>query len=568
MRAYPSLLALGSGRVLGKDRYLMVSRFEVRSLWHLPTIGVGILWVAGGASLAGCLEPIRDFADAAVPAVQGSDARVSPVRSGAQDGPGQGVSGAEEAVRGEAPADTGNGSPPMGLAGSLGSPVPTPAMPPAGADPQPQGADAALADMSQDSAASLGCTPVDWDNPGAVPNPKVVFAGMDNGLLFAQKANLDRYDYVLEEFFFSGTAPTYTTRMVVRRPRDPAKFSGTVFMEWYNVSASVDIAVIWADSQEYFMRSGHAFVAVSAQAAGVNTLRGTAEVAERYEPLDHPGDAAANTIFSQAGAALRTQSEMVLGPCMAVERVLAVGQALSGFRLASYIDDVQAQAQVYDGFFLHSSREPSTSEPEVPVMTVMTMSEGNGRRVDADRLAKWPVAGATHTGQRVIDRGGALASLVGLNVDEILRCENPLNSFPAYRAYNAALDGLERWVREGQRPSYGPRFETSLAGELVVDEYDNAIGGVRLPELDVPIATYGFDNAPRNPLDVFASLGCGLGGTTLPFSADTLRSLYPTHEDYVRRYRAAADRALAEGFLLQQDYDEAITQAEQAPIPE
>jgi hypothetical protein len=60
---------------------------------------------------------------------------------------------------------------------------------------------------------------------------------------------------------------------------------------------------------------------------------------------------------------------------------------------------------------------------------------------------------------------------------------------------------------------------------------------------------------------------CGLGGTTIPFSQAELLELYPTHEDYVTKYTAAADEALESGYLLQADHDEAIAQAQAAPIP-
>jgi hypothetical protein len=56
-------------------------------------------------------------------------------------------------------------------------------------------------------------------------------------------------------------------------------------------------------------------------------------------------------------------------------------------------------------------------------------------------------------------------------------------------------------------------------------------------------------------------------GSTTPFSENLLLRLYPTHEDYVKKYLKAADRALADGFLLQADYDIAVDDATNAPIP-
>ncbi len=78
---------------------------------------------------------------------------------------------------------------------------------------------------------------------------------------FSARRGLDlaAVGYVESEFFLSGTASAYTstaplssdgmwtaapiepapftTRVVVRRPNDPAEFSGTVVVEWLNVTA-------------------------------------------------------------------------------------------------------------------------------------------------------------------------------------------------------------------------------------------------------------------------------------------------------------------------------------------
>ena len=105
---------------------------------------------------------------------------------------------------------------------------------------------------------------------------------------FASHHDLAAQGYVEEEFFFSGTANTYaisglntatvatsgnpyTTRLVVRRPVKPGKFNGTVIVEWYNVSNSYDQEVDWIQTYAHLMRSGYAWVGVSAQRAGVHS---------------------------------------------------------------------------------------------------------------------------------------------------------------------------------------------------------------------------------------------------------------------------------------------------------
>src|SRR5690606_29755284 len=90
----------------------------------------------------------------------------------------------------------------------------------------------------------------------------------------------------------------YRTRVVVRRPIDEADFSGTVFVEWLNVSGGLDASPDWTYPHSELIRSGAAWVGVSAQAAGVigggNPLGAAFALKnadpERYSTLAHPGD--------------------------------------------------------------------------------------------------------------------------------------------------------------------------------------------------------------------------------------------------------------------------------------
>jgi hypothetical protein len=419
--------------------------------------------------------------------------------------------------------------------------------------------------MAAEPAPMRDCTAVKWENPGMVLDPKIVPIAADAGTTkkpFEQSAGMEEYGYVMNEFLFTGTSPAYTTRVMVRRPSDPAKFSGTVFVEWYNVSGGIDFAVLWANSREYFMREGHVFVGVSAQAVGANALKDYD--AMRYSAINHPGDTAAADIFSQAGVALRTQTETLLGPCMPVQATIALGQSQSGGRLTTYVNSTQNNAKVYDGIMIHSGGEPTSADPTVPVFVVNTMSEGNGSRSDSDHLVKWVVAGATHNDERVTTHGMDLPTAADTPAIE---CANPLNKYPSYRAYNAALNWLHRWVRKGEKPPAGMLFDVQ-GTELRTDSTGNVLGGVRTPHIQAPIATYGFDNGPANSTDFVALLACGLGGTTIPFTASQLLQLYPTHDDYVNKFTAAADDAVTKGYFLQADRDEVVKEATAAPIPQ
>src|SRR5215467_5281713 len=121
--------------------------------------------------------------------------------------------------------------------------------------------------------------------------------------------DLAAHDYVEEEFIASGTARSFEppgeeafrTRVVVRRPADADRFSGTLVLEWLNVSTGFEADPDWAYLHEEIFRQGHAYAAVSAQALGVLGGRGLLEFPgppvpglraadpARYGELSHPG---------------------------------------------------------------------------------------------------------------------------------------------------------------------------------------------------------------------------------------------------------------------------------------
>ena len=61
----------------------------------------------------------------------------------------------------------------------------------------------------------------------------------------------------------------FRTRIVVYRPTDPAKFNGTVIIEWLNVSGGTEASSEWIMAHTELMRSGYAWVGVSAQKGGI-----------------------------------------------------------------------------------------------------------------------------------------------------------------------------------------------------------------------------------------------------------------------------------------------------------
>jgi hypothetical protein len=125
---------------------------------------------------------------------------------------------------------------------------------------------------------------------------------VDHGYPYnATPVDLGKQGYVEEEFFLAGMANRYatpsgergsvidvdhpySTRIVVRRPRQAARFNGTVIVEWYNVSQGHDGEYEWFQSYAHLVRSGYAWVGVSAQSVGVNALKEWSPA--RYGGLD------------------------------------------------------------------------------------------------------------------------------------------------------------------------------------------------------------------------------------------------------------------------------------------
>jgi len=90
------------------------------------------------------------------------------------------------------------------------------------------------------------------------------------------------------------------------------------------------------------------------------------------------------------------------------------------------------------------------------------------------------------------------ANSLSANDPERLQCMNPMNQYPSYRVYDAICDWIHRWVRNGEHPPSFPALQCEGTGsmmfggegECVTAEHGNVLGGVRLPELEVPIATW------------------------------------------------------------------------------
>ncbi|MGK3201521.1 alpha/beta hydrolase domain-containing protein [Amycolatopsis sp. MEPSY49] len=373
------------------------------------------------------------------------------------------------------------------------------------------------------------------------------------------------------------TGNPYTTRMVVVRPDDPARFNGTVVVEWLNVSFGVDIPVDFSQSYEHFVREGYAYVGVTTQKAGADKLKNLDPA--RYGAVDLSSDTLSYDVFSQAAQAVRTHPELLGGRAPAV--VLGTGHSQSALRLTTYANAVQPVRGVYDGLMIHGRAALAApigdgivgplsarirADLTVPVFVLQSETDviaSNSVRQDTARVRTWEVAGTAHADRYGLDLyNAANARDRSINDGAPTTCDKPVNSMTFRYAENAAFAHLDRWARGGAAPPTAPPISLLLGLLIRRDADQNALGGIRLPDFDAPVAAYAPNNSGGN-----VPGACLLLGTTTPLTAARIRALYPDHATYVAKFTAAADRALRGGYLLPADRDEAVARAQAAPIP-
>jgi hypothetical protein len=474
--------------------------------------------------------------------------------------------------------------------------------------------------------------PVTFD--GSAPEEITAPPAEGKGVNMPQPAAPLPKGYVMEELLVGGTAtrfdsgdtPTdghwtatpgeeheYRTRVIVRRPASADDFSGTVILEWLNVSA-IESSPDWAFTSEEIGREGDAYIAVSAQAQGVEGGRPLLQVdvdpeeaeeagastdtsglkhidPERYGTLVHPGDAYAFDIFAQVGRAVTASPDELLGG-LRPTKVIAVGESQSAAFLTTLVNAIHPLDPVFDGFLIHSrgggaapldgdlisARAGENADAfrdagvlvrtdlDVPVLLFETETDltvlgyASARQPDADLVRTWEVAGLSHADAHFIRSiiGGPRDPSVG----HLLGCTAPINVGPQHEVLQAALHHLVAWVAGGDPPPKGTTIDLTddEVTTIARDDLGIARGGVRHPLVDVPTVVLSGDPPAGVSLK---DLGvCFLFGSTTPIDPEILLERYGSADGYIAAFTTSADEAVAAGFLLQPDADALIAEAE------
>lgn len=384
-----------------------------------------------------------------------------------------------------------------------------------------------------------------------------------------------------------GTAAPYRTRLIARRPADPSAFSGTVVVEWLNVSGGVDVSAEWTYAGQAIVDSGAAWVGVSVQAitvVGGTPLLGPAagdgtvvsglrdRDPARYGTLDHPGDAFAFDIYTQVAAALRASGPAAPLGGGSVRQLIGAGQSQSASFLVTYLNAMQPRFGAYDGFLVHSRGSGAASlegerimvvdgdgtrirtDLDVPVLVLETETDvgptldfASARQDDTETLRTWEIAGTGH----------ADAYFVGGDFE---LCSRRINDGPQHWVAKQAMAELIRWVDGGGVPARADPIRTTTTGGrtvIVTDEHGIAQGGIRTPSVDVPVSVLSGEAAPGD------DYLCQLFGSSVPFEPGTLTGIHGSPEAYRTAFREALAATVAAGFVRPEDFDDYAAEADE-----
>ena len=273
-------------------------------------------------------------------------------------------------------------------------------------------------------------------------------------------------------------AAAYKTRIVIRRPKDDAKFNGLILAESMHPSGN---PWVFHFTQTYAMTSGVIGLEIL-----TSTPAGLAQANEaRYKDLVVP-NGAANDILAQVGALVKSDHRDNPLSGLAVRKMILAGSSASA-AVAHELSDERAHGErladmkpIYDGF-MPTSANGQIPALDVPTILVPTMREtyaGNGTtQPDNEKLRVYEFAGMAHIDSRVA--GGYYPD----------PCKYPISRYPMGAEMAVALDKLFAWVDKGMRRrmptgfmsisirTTSRRSTARRASLLALDEYGNVKAG-------------------------------------------------------------------------------------------
>ena len=428
--------------------------------------------------------------------------------------------------------------------------------------------------------------------------------------------DLAKIGYVEHEFLVSGTANVYdwmadgslsiksaaspyTTRILVRRPANAARFSGAVLVELMYPPRRWDWPMMWGYMHEGLIARGDAWVGI--------TMPGSIGGLQKFDPMRYvtlsfanpsstpcAGANAAQPIedglkwdaITQVGALLKSRAP---GAPFAGLSASSLYLTVQGGDLTTYMNAFHRAARlengrpVYDGYLARApfvatrinqcAPAPPAGDPrhivqnvDVPVIAVVPQGDLPAalalRRDDSDepgdRYRAYEVAGSGHidkfayTGFPTMEDQTAAGNAQGSpEWPFAMPCTPPvpLMDVPILSTvYNATFANLDDWTRKGKPAPRAPRLNATGEGRqatIATDEFGHGTGGVRTPYIDVPIASYTTSSPGPGT--------CAEMGHVVPFDAAKLKSLYGSFDAYLTKLNASIAKLSQDRWLTPED---------------
>lgn len=434
--------------------------------------------------------------------------------------------------------------------------------------------------------------------------------------------DLERAGYVEEEFILRGVADEFgydedgraavaraavpfTTRMLVRRPADRARFSGVVQLEPNHSDA--DRSISWGALAPWILRSGHAHVGVTQEAVVIGELARFDP--SRYGSLSIPSAGLCWDIVGQVAALLRSFGPSNPFGTTGTARLYLSGWSRTGTFCRTFLGEgfherwrrlggrpavdgyvicISSGGALRAGYAELAPGQPPLAADDgrrtiaghgVPIIELLSEGEAEThRRVlrpDADepddRYRLYEVAGTAHvaTGNAGLVTNQAQLTDRGWPEHSREIEEQPSTARLDFVA-RAVFAALDDWVGRGTAPGHAPPVEyverpdaghhglMAEALPLVRDADGNVVGGVRTPWVDVPLAAYLPHSTARPGSCIPAGAApyrdpafmADLIGHMVPFPADRLRQRYGSAEDYLERFGQRTGELVTAGWLL------------------
>jgi hypothetical protein len=495
----------------------------------------------------------------------------------------------------------------------------------------------------------------------SAPLPETATSYAFSGSLHQERPlDLQRFGYVETEYFVSGEARVYdwaetpaarssfnvpaapgmparfnvrvlargpyTTRILVRRPADDRRFSGTVIVEPMNPSDDIDLPIMWAESYRQFIADGDAWV-------GITIKPNTIQALKRFEPeryarlaMPNPGPrercpgSAINAfsrpttpdaetglawdMLSELGALLKSgsKSNPLTRPAW---RLYMTGQSqTAGYArlyaaLFSRREAGPKGGPLFDGY-LYSGSPPwqvpinqcrkdfapgdprlITAAAGVPVIELFTQADMTTnrptRRPDSDRFPdlfrRYEIAGAPHVDpweQLSFASHADVARAHGRLSDNEEQVCSPHavepSDFPVRHAFDAAWHILAQWVHGKIDAPHAPWLDMVPDSERLTPDKMFALDSLGNAKGGVRMPVIEAPTARWIGAKAGAFI-CLFHGYKIPFAHAQLRSLYADHAVYVAKVRASAEALVRDRWLTPADASEAVRQAERAAVP-